>query len=446
MGLFTIQSLAQGGLSRDSDDSILFPQSSVKIAFTSERDGNAEIYVMNADGSGQTRLTNNGADDRRPAFSPDGSKIAFASDRDGNWEIYVMNADGSGQTRLTNHVATDHTPAFSPDGSKIAFGARRDGDFEIYIMNVDGTDQTRLTNSSLSDWVPAFSPDGSKIVFASWREGNDEIYVMNVDGSGQTNLTHSGTVDFDPSYSPDGSKITFLTTRDGNWEIYVMNADGTGATRLTNNGSVDVDPVYSPDGSKIAFNSDRDGDHEIYIMNADGTGAIQLTNNAAFDGQPSFQTLHSTVIPPDSFSLFRGILIAGGLSDLFSSDNLRMFVRPGITLNQAERQVQLIVVGTAPTETPTVLRFRVEAHASINNIGQWIDLWNYDTNSYEQVDFMIATTADSVVEVTITTDPSRFIENGTLAMQARVSYKEVGIVLSYPWLIILDQTVWVVVD
>ena len=107
--------------------------------------------------------------------------------------------------------------------------------------------------------------------------------------------------------------------------------------------------------------------------------------------------------------------------------------------------MQLVVVGTAPTETPTELRIRVEAHASINNIGQWIELWNYDTNSWEQVDYMVATTVDSIVEVSITVDPGRFVEAGTNEMKAKASYKEAGIVLTFPWLISFDQTVWIIV-
>ncbi|MCH7903013.1 MAG: hypothetical protein IH944_00430 [Armatimonadetes bacterium] len=150
-------------------------------------------------------------------------------------------------------------------------------------------------------------------------------------------------------------------------------------------------------------------------------------------------------VVPDSFTLFRGVLTGGGLSDLLASDDSWMTVLPGITLNQAERQVQLVIEGTSPTETPSELRIRVEAHAEINNIGQWIELWNYDTNSYEQVDFMIATTVDSIVEVSITVDPGRFIQAGTKKMRAKVSYKEAGIVLFFPWLISFDQTVWVIV-
>ena len=125
-----------------------------RIAFESIRDGNLEIYVMNADGSNQTRLTDNPASDSDPTWSADGQKIAFASNRDGNWQIYIMNADGSNQTRLTNNQADDAYPAWSPDGQRIAFTSNRDGNLEIYVMNPDGSQQSRLTNNSGADSFP----------------------------------------------------------------------------------------------------------------------------------------------------------------------------------------------------------------------------------------------------------------------------------------------------
>ena len=129
-----------------------------KIAFDSDRDGNREIYVMDADGSNPVRLTSNATSDRRPAWSPDGSKIAFMSDRDGNLEIYVMDADGSNQVRLTNYAMIDSAPSWSPDGSKIAFyQSREEGNFEIYVMDADGSNQVRLTNSRSRDRHPSWS-------------------------------------------------------------------------------------------------------------------------------------------------------------------------------------------------------------------------------------------------------------------------------------------------
>ena len=129
-----------------------------KIAFTSERDGNIDIYVMNADGSEQKRLTNSPAQDANPSFSPDGNKIAFTSNRDGNVEIYVMNADGTEQKKLTNNSVVDYTPSWSPDGNKIAFRRGMDENSDIYAMNSDGSEQIRLTNNPDYDGHPAWSP------------------------------------------------------------------------------------------------------------------------------------------------------------------------------------------------------------------------------------------------------------------------------------------------
>jgi len=133
------------------------PKVNGKIAFSSDRDGNYEIYVMNPDGSGQTRLTTNNSKEEHPNWSPDGTKIAFSSNSDGNWEIYVMNSNGSGQTNLTKNYAADEQPSFSPDGTKITFTSNRDGNNEIYVMNSDSSGQMRLTNNNTNDERPSWS-------------------------------------------------------------------------------------------------------------------------------------------------------------------------------------------------------------------------------------------------------------------------------------------------
>jgi hypothetical protein len=217
-------------------------------------------------------------------------RIAFATIRDDNSEeIYVMNADGSNQTRLTNNTVSDGDPAWSPDGTRIAFTSTRGGNSEIYVMWYDGFDQMRLTTNGGED--PAWSPDGARIAFASARDA--EIYAMNADGSDQTRLTTNTASDEDPAWSPDGARIAFVTNRDGNYdEIYVMNADGFDQTRLTTNTTRDNNPAWSPDGTRIAFATNRDGNFdEIYVMNADGSDQTRLTTDTAYDVQPDWQAL-----------------------------------------------------------------------------------------------------------------------------------------------------------
>ena len=218
------------------------------------------------------------------------SKIAFSSDRDGNYEIYVMNPDGTNPTRLTNNTAIDDFPDISPDGSKITFESNRDGSPEIYVMNADGSNQTRLTFSG-SNSEPAFSPDGTKIVFVSTRSGGRGVWVINSDGTGETQLaTFTDNGGGRPHFSPDGSKIVF------DWgisfggslrgQIFIMNSDGTTLLNITNNSGIDdYDPAYSPDGSKIIFSSDGpDGasPFNLWTMNPDGTNRVNLTNDSDF--------------------------------------------------------------------------------------------------------------------------------------------------------------------
>src|SRR5882672_3821592 len=265
-----------------------------KIAFHSNRNGNFDIYVMNADGSDQTNVTNTTDKEVDPIWSPNGQQIAFGRCLDDCpvffSEVWVINANGTGLTQLTQ--GGGFPGAWSPDGTRIAFVSARDGDDEVYIMNADGSDVTQITHNDLiRDFPTGWSPDGNQILFQSDRDGNTELYVMNVDGSGVTRLTDNPASDEGDraGWSPDGQRIVFSSRRDGgDLDVFVMNADGSGIVQLTqNDGIEDDDPVWSPDGGHIAFHSTRDGDEEIYVMNADGTGVVQLTfNDGANDAVP----------------------------------------------------------------------------------------------------------------------------------------------------------------
>jgi Tol biopolymer transport system component len=268
-----------------------------KIVFQSDRDGNNEIYLMNADGTGLARLTNNPAADIQPALSPDGARIAFTSNRDGISEIYVINADGTGLTRLTNTPVSgsesvfspsNSQPMFSPDGTRIAFtkrlGSGEAANNEIFVMNpFTGAGLTNLTNNPAPDDQPAYSPDG-RIGFVRFQNAARNIFIMNADGTGQTNLTNNSASNGGVVFGPDG-RIAFHSNKDANSnEIYLMNPDGTGVTRLTNDPADDQRPAFSPDGTKIVFTSDRSGNREIDVTNTNGSsGVLDLTNNPAVE-------------------------------------------------------------------------------------------------------------------------------------------------------------------
>jgi Tol biopolymer transport system component len=278
------------------------PTTDKHIVFESNRDdGDLEIYSMNADGSGQTRLTNSPGFDKMPAASPDGSKIAFVSDRTETDQIFVMDANGGNVQQLTT-LGTNAFPTWSPDGTKIAFMSDRNTDTnhrQIWVMNADGTDQHALTTGG-DDYYPTWSPDGQKIAFASTRGGgNSQIWVANSDGSGPlTQLTTASSgppIHDQPSWSTDGSKIAFSGGSSSSaYDVYVMNTDGSGQTNLTNNAADDRIASWSPDGSKIAFTSNRAGNYDVYVMNAGGGGVTQVTTNAAADSSSSWSPARDT--------------------------------------------------------------------------------------------------------------------------------------------------------
>ena len=207
------------------------------------------IYTINSDGTGLKQLTNlinEGDYNINPTWSPDGKRIAFVSERDGGREIYVMNTDGSLQTRLTKGLGNADSPAWSPDGSQIAFVSRRDGRDQIYLMKPDGSNQTKLINSDAFDGNPSWSPDSSSIAF----DRGGEIFVVTFDGKLRRVYSSSTMAGFDPTWSPDGQSLAFTGSGVMRTEIFSINLTSTKLTRITENTFDDQQPSWQPFSQK----------------------------------------------------------------------------------------------------------------------------------------------------------------------------------------------------
>lgn len=266
------------------------------IVFDSDRDNNKEIYVMGPDGSSQTNLTNNGADDFDPVWSPDGKAIAFVSNREsdlgGGQFIYTMAADGSGVRQLST-LPDSKMPDWSPEGSQIAFNYHDD----IYVINTDGSGETNLTNSPEQDEQPKFSLDGQLIAWIS-RNGNDSsIFVMNTDGSNPQQVTHGGEIS-DLEWTVDGRIFTHWDNPDGICFNCLVSADGSEVVDAGGKGAIqEFLPFWMLDGQKVEMISGQvpsvgGEDDEIYLVGEIFPDIfLNLTDNEAQDRNPDTPAL-----------------------------------------------------------------------------------------------------------------------------------------------------------
>jgi Tol biopolymer transport system component len=167
-----------------------------RILFTNNGNG---LWVMNPDGSNPHAITSH--DDIDPTWSADGSHIAFASNRQGQRQLFVANANGKKVDKVTNLKQMGGRSSWSPDGTKLAFYRGPEGDHDIYVINIDGSGLKKLTNGG-DNLGPSWSPDGQWIAFTSFRDGNNEIYIVHPDGSHEIRLTNSPTSDWQPRWGP----------------------------------------------------------------------------------------------------------------------------------------------------------------------------------------------------------------------------------------------------
>jgi Tol biopolymer transport system component len=261
------------------------------IVFVSDRTGADQIHVMNGNGDIVRLIATTTGAKSDPVVSPDGRRIVFtlgANDVGDPSPLWIVSSDGTGLAQLTTDGANDIRPAWSPDGKKIAFASNRDDNFEIYVMNADGSGQTNITNNDANDISPTWSPDGNTILFSSDRDSEEgvQIYSMTSTGGSVSPLVHG----YDPEWSPSGSRFLFLRGS----QIWISDdATGTSVRQVTTDANLHLTPGWSPDESKLIFASAPVLDEEIFtVASAGGTAPVALTLEADGDNFTPSWTRH----------------------------------------------------------------------------------------------------------------------------------------------------------
>jgi Tol biopolymer transport system component len=261
------------------------------IAFSSLRDGNDEIYVMNIDGSGERQLTDGPGFDTAPALSPDRRSIAFASDRSGQMQIYTMATDGSAVRNVSSSGSFDFYPSWFHDGSRILFQRLNPASgFDLWVMDADGSNQRRLTSLPANEVGASVSPDDSTVLFTGNNGASRDLWTVPANGGTPVNITAGTCVtdtypcqlatDFQQNWTPEG-RIVFYSDRSGAAGIWTMAADGTDPRLIIELGLATVGaPSVSPNGKWITFISDLDhlgAARSTYTVRSDGTHLRRLT-------------------------------------------------------------------------------------------------------------------------------------------------------------------------
>jgi Tol biopolymer transport system component len=257
------------------------------IAFTSNRTGDPEIYVVGADGTNVTRLTATPGRDAHPAFSPDGTRIAFQSPRDGgHTRIFLMDLDGSDQRAITSNTGFCGVPVWSPDGARLAFQCSSDSTklgeqeapWRIHLLDVATGAMERRTHGPGNDQVPNWSPDGGELVFFSDRSGIDQLYALELATNRTRQITKEPGSHRSGAFSPDGLTIACIFQGYGvAGDVHLIDRDGTNRRRVTTGGIQYGVPFFSPDGRHLLFQDDTPAGQRIWVVGVDGRNLRELS-------------------------------------------------------------------------------------------------------------------------------------------------------------------------
>ena len=256
-----------------------------KIAFTSDRDGNYEIYIMNPDGTGQKNLTRHRASDVQPAWSPTGKEILFVSNRDGRPDLYLMDVDGRNVGKVFKNRKLRTAPAWSPDGKQISY-CRTEAVRELYIASLDKKDERPVALVGKYDGYSSWSPDGTQIVFGApsgRRDMSTRIHIFNLDSRKKEVVFEDPISHFmrTPAWSPLDDRIAFSWFQGGTSAIYIMESDGDNPEKVIDppGGSSTAHPEWSPDGNELVYEQykQQNNDRHIYVMNLDRREPEKLT-------------------------------------------------------------------------------------------------------------------------------------------------------------------------